>query len=53
MTANCQLDGTLRGPASPDSLPKLDRTGYGLKPVELDLWMGFVFVRFLPGGALD
>ena len=43
------LDGTLRGPAVPDSLPKLDRTEYGLKPIDLDTWMGFVFVRFLPG----
>ena len=43
------LDGTLRGPAFPDSLPKLDRVEYGLKPVEMDIWMGFVFVRFLPG----
>ena len=43
------LDGTLRGPAFPDSLPKLDRVEYGLKPIELDIWMGFVFVRFLAG----
>jgi len=43
------LDGTLRGPAFPDRLPKLDRMEYGLKPVEVDIWMGFVFVRFLPG----
>ena len=43
------LDGTLRGPAFPDSLPKLDRVEYGLKHIDLDIWMGFVFVRFLPG----
>ena len=43
------LDGTLRGPAFPDSLPKLDRVEHGLKRVELDIWMGFVFIRFLPG----
>ena len=43
------LDGTLRGPASPDGLPKLDRSEHGLKPVELDIWMGFVFIRFLTG----
>ena len=43
------LDGTLRGPAFPDGLPKLDRVEYGLKRVELDIWMGFVFIRFLPG----
>ena len=44
------LDGTLRGPAFPDGLPKLDRLEHGLKRVELDIWMGFVFIRFLPGG---
>ena len=43
------LDGTLRGPAFPDSLPRLDRVEHGLKPVEMEIWMGFVFVRFLPG----
>ena len=43
------LDGTLRGPAFPDSLPKLDKVEHGLKPIEMDTWMGFVFVRFLPG----
>ena len=43
------LDGTLRGPAFPDSLPQLDRAEHGLKPIEIDTWMGFVFVRFLPG----
>ena len=43
------LDGTLRGPAFPDSLPQLDRIEHGLKPVEMDVWMGFVFIRFLPG----
>lgn len=43
------LDGTLRGSTFPDSLPKLDRTEYGLKPIDLDIWKGFVFVRFLPG----
>ena len=43
------LDGTLRGPAFPDSLPQLDKAEHGLKPIEIDTWMGFVFVRFLPG----
>ena len=43
------IDGTLRGPAQPESLPDLDPVEYGLKPIELDIWQGFVFVRFKPG----
>jgi len=43
------LDGTLRGVAQPDSLPAFDPVKMGLKPLEMDIWQGFVFVRFLPG----
>lgn len=43
------LDGTLRGAAKPDSLPAMDPVKFGLKPVEMDIWHGFVFVRFKPG----
>lgn len=43
------LDGTLRRPAIPESLPSLDPVEHGLKPLEMEVWMGFVFIRFLPG----
>ena len=43
------LDGTLRGAAQPDKLPPLDPVAFGLKPIETDIWHGFVFVRFRPG----
>ncbi len=43
------LDGTLRAPVRPRSLPALDPVKHGLKPIEFEIWMGFVFVRFLPG----
>lgn len=43
------LDGTLRGAARPDTFPPLDRVDYGLLPVETEVWMGLVFVRFAPG----
>jgi len=43
------LDGTLRGAAKPRSLPQLDPVEFGLKPVEHEIWQGFVFVRFKPG----
>lgn len=44
------LDGSLRGPARPRSFEAdLDRSAYGLKPMECEVWMGFVFVRVRPG----
>lgn len=43
------LDGTLRGPSRPKSLPQLDAVEFGLKPLEMEIWHGFVFVRFKPG----
>jgi phenylpropionate dioxygenase-like ring-hydroxylating dioxygenase large terminal subunit len=43
------LDGTLRGVAQPSSLPAMDPVEMGLKPVEMDVWQGFIFVRFQPG----
>jgi phenylpropionate dioxygenase-like ring-hydroxylating dioxygenase large terminal subunit len=43
------LDGTLRGVAQPASLPKMDPVKMGLKPLEMEIWNGFVFVRFKPG----
>ena len=43
------LDGTLRGASQPSSLPKLDPVEYGLPPLEMDIWNGFIFVRFQPG----
>jgi phenylpropionate dioxygenase-like ring-hydroxylating dioxygenase large terminal subunit len=42
------LDGTLRGAAQPQSFPPLDPVEWGLKPIELEIWHGFVFVRFKP-----
>ncbi len=43
------LDGTLRGAAQPASLPDMDPVKMGLKPLDMDIWNGFVFVRFKPG----
>ena len=42
------LDGTLRGIAERGSFPDLDRGQWGLKPLELEVWQGFLFVRFEP-----
>ncbi len=43
------LDGTLRGAARPESFPDLDKSQLGLKELEMEVWQGFVFVRFKPG----
>lgn len=43
------LDGTLRGPSRPNSFPPLDKVAFGLTPLDTEIWMGFVFIRFAPG----
>ena len=43
------LDGTLRGAAQASTFPKLDPVEWGLKPIELEIWNGFIFIRFQPG----
>lgn len=43
------FDGTLRGPARPKSFGDLDKAQFGLKPLECEVWHGFIFVRFKPG----
>ncbi|MFN0114197.1 MAG: aromatic ring-hydroxylating oxygenase subunit alpha [Paracoccaceae bacterium] len=43
------LDGTLRGAARPDSFGDMDRSAFGLKPIEMELFHGFIFLRFHPG----
>ncbi len=43
------LDGTLRGAAQPNSYPALDKHEFGLRSIEMEVWMGFIFIRFIPG----
>ncbi len=45
------LDGRNRSVSAPDAFPKFDRSKFGLKPIELEVWSGMVFVRFRPGEA--
>ena len=42
-------DGSLRGAALPTSFGQMDRSKFGLKPVELEVFHGFLFLRFQPG----
>jgi phenylpropionate dioxygenase-like ring-hydroxylating dioxygenase large terminal subunit/AcrR family transcriptional regulator len=43
------LDGRNRSVSAPDTFPKFDRSKFGLKPLELEVFSGFVFVRFRSG----
>ncbi len=43
------LDGTLRGAARPETFGDMPRENFGLKPVEMEIWNGFVFLRFHSG----
>jgi phenylpropionate dioxygenase-like ring-hydroxylating dioxygenase large terminal subunit/AcrR family transcriptional regulator len=44
------LDGRNRSISAPDSFPKFDRSRFGLKPIELETFMGMVFIRLRGGG---
>ena len=39
-------DGTLRGVPARRTFPGFDQTRHGLVPVDLEVWHGFVFIRF-------
>ena len=43
------LDGTLRGAARPKTYPEMDKHEFGLRPVEMEIWLGLIFVRFKKG----
>ena len=43
------LDGSLRGAARPETFGDMDRNQFNLKLIEMEIWHGFIFLRFLPG----
>lgn len=47
------LDGTLRGVSQPTSFDSMDRSNFGLKPIEMQTFHGFIFLRFHPGPQAD
>ncbi len=36
-------------PPGPNSFPPLDKAEFGLRPVEMEMWHGLIFLRFRPG----
>lgn len=47
------LDGSLRGPSQPTSFGPVPRDQFGLKPIEMQTFHGFIFLRFKPGPQPD
>jgi len=45
------FDGTLKAIAAETTFPTIDKTEFGLRPLEVEDFLGFIFVRFKPGGA--
>ena len=43
------LHGQLKTPSQPDTFPELDPQEWGLRPLELEIWRGLLFLRFEPG----
>ena len=43
------LEGHLKTPSQPDKFPALDPQEWGLQPIELENWRGFLFLRFETG----
>jgi phenylpropionate dioxygenase-like ring-hydroxylating dioxygenase large terminal subunit len=45
------FEGKLKAIAAESSFPAIDKSEFGLRPIEVEEYLGFVFVRFKPGGA--
>ena len=43
-------DGELKAIAAQKTFPPFDNGEFGLKPLELEVFLGLVFIRFIPGG---
>ena len=40
------LDGSIRGIARQETFPEIDRDKFGLIPLNMEIWHGFIFVKF-------
>jgi len=46
-----ELDGRLKALPAEATFANLNKVDFGLKPLESEIYLGFVYVRFQPGGA--
>jgi phenylpropionate dioxygenase-like ring-hydroxylating dioxygenase large terminal subunit len=44
------FEGRLKAIAAEKSFPAIDKAEFGLRPLEVEEFLGFIFVRFKPGG---
>jgi len=44
------LDGRNRSVSAPHAFAPFDTSGFGLKPIDCEVFMGFVFIRYRSGG---
>ncbi len=44
------LDGKLQYIPGEDGFPNIDKSTHGLVPLDLEIWRGFIFIRFQSGG---
>ena len=40
------LDGAIRGIARQETFPEMDRDKFGLIPLNMEIWHGFIFIKF-------
>ena len=45
------FDGRLKAVPAEKTFPEMERDEYGLRQIELEVYLGFVFIRFRGGGA--
>ena len=45
------LDGRLKNVPKSGAFPEFDKSKFGLKPLECEIWHGLIFIRFIEGGS--
>jgi len=45
-----KLEGNLIGVPAESTFQNLQKSKNSLAPIDVDIWMGFIFIRFVPGG---
>jgi phenylpropionate dioxygenase-like ring-hydroxylating dioxygenase large terminal subunit/AcrR family transcriptional regulator len=45
-----ELDGRLKGIPAAETFPPFDKAAYGLRALDVEVYLGFIFIRFAGGG---